>query len=151
MVFNAAVNNIVGPSWPWSSGSWIDNYLFNRCLSPLMLWVRLPPRARCTTLRDTNWQWLAVGRWISPVSSTNKTDRHDIAEILLKVALSTINHKPPLLTEWQVLNSVLFSVEFIVSCSGGKIGSSRIKDQDIFHWCEKFYVFYTRYATLHSG
>jgi hypothetical protein len=26
----------------------------------------------------------------SPVSSTNKNDRHDIAEILLKVALSTI-------------------------------------------------------------
>jgi hypothetical protein len=26
-----------------------------------------------------------------PVSSANKTDRHDIAEILLKVALNTIN------------------------------------------------------------
>jgi hypothetical protein len=33
---------------------------------------------------------LAHGRWFSPgtpVSSTTKTDRHDIAEILLKVAL----------------------------------------------------------------
>ena len=28
------------------------------------------------------------------VSSTNKTDRHDITEIFLKVALNTINHKP---------------------------------------------------------
>jgi hypothetical protein len=27
----------------------------------------------------------------SPVSSTNKTDHHDITEILLKVALNTIN------------------------------------------------------------
>jgi hypothetical protein len=27
-----------------------------------------------------------------PVSSPNKTDRHDITEILLKVALNTINH-----------------------------------------------------------
>jgi hypothetical protein len=27
----------------------------------------------------------------NPVSSTNKTDQHDIAEILLKVALNTIN------------------------------------------------------------
>jgi len=27
----------------------------------------------------------------TPVSSTNKTDRHDIAEILLKEALNTIN------------------------------------------------------------
>ena len=35
-----------------------------------------------------------TGRWFSPgtpVSSTNNTDRHDIAEILLKVALDTIN------------------------------------------------------------
>ena len=28
------------------------------------------------------------------VSSTNKTDRHDITEILLKVALNTNNHNP---------------------------------------------------------
>ena len=28
---------------------------------------------------------------VTPVSSTNKTDRPDIAEILLKVALNTIN------------------------------------------------------------
>jgi hypothetical protein len=27
----------------------------------------------------------------TPISSTNKTDRHDIAKILLKVALNTIN------------------------------------------------------------
>ena len=36
---------------------------------------------------------LATGRWFSsgtPVSSTNKTDCHDIIEILLKVALSTL-------------------------------------------------------------
>jgi hypothetical protein len=30
---------------------------------------------------------LAHGRWFSPASSTIKTGRHDIAEILLKVAL----------------------------------------------------------------
>jgi len=33
------------------------------------------------------------GLWFSPVSSTNKTDRHDITEILLKVALNTIKQK----------------------------------------------------------
>jgi hypothetical protein len=33
-------------------------------------------------------------RGCSPVSSTNKTDRHDIAEILLKVALKTITLTP---------------------------------------------------------
>ena len=48
-----------------------------------------------TTLCDKVCLWLATGRWFSPctpVSSTNKTDRHDITEILLKVALNTINH-----------------------------------------------------------
>jgi len=43
---------------------------------------------------DKVCQLLDAGRWFSPgtlVSSTNKTDRHDTAEILLKVALSTIN------------------------------------------------------------
>jgi hypothetical protein len=37
---------------------------------------------------------LAHGRWFSPgtpASSTTKAGRHDIAEILLKVALSKIN------------------------------------------------------------
>jgi len=37
--------------------------------------------------------WLATGRWFfagNPVSSTNKTDRHDITELLLKVALNII-------------------------------------------------------------
>ena len=39
-----------------------------------------------------------AGWWFSPgtlVSSTKKTDRHDITEILLKVALSTTNHQQP--------------------------------------------------------
>jgi hypothetical protein len=43
------------PSWSWSYGSWIYNYLCNQC--------------------DKVCQWLAAGRWISPgipVSSTNK-------------------------------------------------------------------------------
>ena len=38
-------------------------------------------------------QWPAAFRWSSPTTpifSTNKTDRHDITEILLKVALNTI-------------------------------------------------------------
>jgi hypothetical protein len=34
------------PSWLWSYGSWIYNYLCNQCLSPLMLWVRISIRAR---------------------------------------------------------------------------------------------------------
>ena len=43
------------------------------------------------TLCDKVCQWLTNGSLVifSPVSSTNKTDRHDISEILLKVALNT--------------------------------------------------------------
>jgi len=33
---------------------------------------------------------IAAGRWFSPISSTNKSDRQDITEILVKVALNTI-------------------------------------------------------------
>ena len=38
-------------------------------------------------------QWFSL---VTPIISTNKTDHHDIAEILLKVALSTII-LPPLI------------------------------------------------------
>ena len=51
-----------------------------------------------TTLCDKVRRWLVAGRWFSPgtpVSSINKTDRHDITEILLKGSLSTINYLPP--------------------------------------------------------
>jgi hypothetical protein len=46
------------------------------------------------TIWDQVCQWLVTSRWFplgTQVSSTNKTDHQDITEILLKVALSTIN------------------------------------------------------------
>ena len=54
---------------------------------------------RCTlhaAASDKVYQLLAHDRWFSPstpTSSTTKTGRHDIVEILLKMALNTINHK----------------------------------------------------------
>jgi hypothetical protein len=51
----------------------------------------------CTRLAaasDKVYQLLAHGQWFSPgtpASSTTKTGRHDIAEILLKVMLNTKN------------------------------------------------------------
>jgi len=45
---------------------------------------------RLATASDKAYQVLAHGGWFSPstpASSTTKTGRHDIAEILLKVAL----------------------------------------------------------------
>ena len=47
-----------------------------------------------TILCDKVCQWLVTGSWFSPgtqVSSTNKNVCHDKTEILLKVALNTIN------------------------------------------------------------
>jgi hypothetical protein len=90
--------NKKGLSWSWSYGNWIYNYLCNQCLSPLMLWVQT--RSWRGVLNTALWlcdkvcQLLAIGLWFSLntlVSSINKTDRHDITEILLKVALSIIN------------------------------------------------------------
>ena len=49
---------------------------------------------RLAAASDKVYQWLAHGWWFSPgtpASSTTKTGRHDIAEILLKVALNTKN------------------------------------------------------------
>ena len=47
----------------------------------------------CLILCHKVCQWIVTRSWFSlgtPVSSTNKTDRRDIAEILLKMVLSTI-------------------------------------------------------------
>jgi hypothetical protein len=46
---------------------------------------------RLTAARDKVYELLSHGRWFSPgtpASSTTKTGRHDIAEILLKVVLN---------------------------------------------------------------
>jgi hypothetical protein len=54
-------------------------------------------KKRCTRLAaasDKVYQLLANGRWFStgtPASFTTKIGRHDIAQILLKVVLNTIN------------------------------------------------------------
>jgi hypothetical protein len=63
-------------------------------------WVRVrlcklqKGRTRLATASDKVYQLLAHDRWFSPgipASSTTKIGRHDIAEILLKVALNTKN------------------------------------------------------------
>jgi len=60
-VHHIFANDVILPSWPWSYGSWIYNYLCNQCLSPPMLWVQISIRARCGTLCDKVCQWLATG------------------------------------------------------------------------------------------
>ena len=82
--------------------------LCNQCLSPLILCDRIPlgRGVHDTALCDEVCQWLAAGRWFSsesPVSSTNKTDRRDILEILLKVALSAIKpNQAKFVIQWRI-------------------------------------------------
>ena len=106
---NLIKNRLKGMSWWWSYGRWIYNYLCNHCLSPLTLWVRIHSvevyliqhylikfisdlrqvggflRVLCFP-SPTGW-WFSPG---TPLPFTNKTDRHYVTEILLKVVLNTI-------------------------------------------------------------
>jgi hypothetical protein len=84
-----------GPSCPWSYDSWFTTTY------TISAYHHLCCEFESRSLCDKVCQWLVTGRWFSlgpPVSSTNKTDLHDIADILLKGALDTIKqtnkHKP---------------------------------------------------------
>jgi hypothetical protein len=96
----------------WSRA--LDVRLSEWCCSVSMVWLQIPSNYKkgCTRLAvasDKVYLLLSYGRWFSlgtPVSSTTKTDRHDIDEILLKVALK---HQ-----KFFLVGSVLFI--FLVYC-----------------------------------
>jgi hypothetical protein len=71
------------------------------------------------TLCDKVCQWLATD-WCffpgTPVSSTNKTDCHDIAEILLKVALNTITPNPLLMTRLCIFHVFIVNADCNFLC-----------------------------------
>jgi hypothetical protein len=76
-VFNASFSNISAISW-------------RPVLSPIRRGFAPDFGNYKKGVLDSQPQLLAHGRWFSPgtpASSTTKTGRHDIAEILLKVAL----------------------------------------------------------------
>jgi hypothetical protein len=88
----------------WQGPGWLNELvrLPSNSYKPITntAWVRAPLcklQKRCTRLAaasDKEYQLLAHGRWFSPgtpASFSTKTGPHDIVEILLKVALSTIN------------------------------------------------------------
>jgi hypothetical protein len=57
-----------------------------------LVFIAVKGCTRLAAASDKVYQLLAQGRWFSPgtpASSTTKTGRYDIAEILLKVALNT--------------------------------------------------------------
>jgi hypothetical protein len=63
---------------------------------------------------DKVCQWLATGLWFSPgppVSSTNKTDRHDITEILMKLSFFSITKQTKNQSKWALINFVIIIVE----------------------------------------
>ena len=76
------------------------HYILNGLISKLQENVLISQMHCCdnfflnlNSLCDKVCQWLVAGQWFSlgsPVSSTTKTDGHDITEILLKVALNTL-------------------------------------------------------------
>jgi len=107
------VSRWFSPGTPVSSSNKTDRHDITeiRWLDYLTNHISLPPirrgfapgfvnyKKRCTRLAaasDTIYQLLAHGRWFSPctpASSTTKTGRHDIAEILLKLVLNTNKNK----------------------------------------------------------
>jgi hypothetical protein len=82
-------------------------------------WIRLMPVVLDTTLCDSARQWLAVGRCfsqIASVGSTNKTDCHDITEILLKLALNAITLILISLLAYRLTCSFCIITLLIVNC-----------------------------------
>ena len=94
-----------------------------------------------TTLCDKVCQWLARGRRFSqgnPDSSNNKTDRHDITGILLKVALNIINQAKPLLISI-LFQTGVFVEGFLIRNKtliylGGHLAKGRGKVCIVLYW-----------------
>jgi hypothetical protein len=87
---------------------------------------------------DKVYQWLITGWWFSLgslISSTNKTDCHDIAEILLKVALNTIT----------LTHSLVMGIVFVIKINESLhyfIGLFEVKELIIFlNWLYFLFLF----------
>jgi hypothetical protein len=78
-----------GPLWSWTYGSWIYNYLCNQCLSPVHGEVYSIQHYVIKFISDLQ----QIGGFLRVLFGFlhQYNCRHDIAEILLKVALNTIN------------------------------------------------------------
>ena len=86
--FNIGLNELVLTCWQRGNKVSLSTFKFQYHLSIEYgaMWVRIPLMVRSiryNILCNKVCQRLATGDWFSPVSSTNKTDRHEKAEILL--------------------------------------------------------------------
>ena len=113
-IYNYSCNQCLSPQtlWVWTPTRRGVPFSIQSCRSCYMLCSV----AGTTTLDRENGgvldtggkacEWLATGRWFTPgtpVSSTNKTDHHDLTAILLKVAISTTTSTNKL-NAWQRTN-----------------------------------------------
>jgi hypothetical protein len=84
--------------WPWMRISFVQDVMMEilgKFYFLVELWITGCERWWSHVIFAC-W-WLAADLWFSPgtlVSSINKTDHHDVTEILLKVALNTITPSP---------------------------------------------------------
>jgi hypothetical protein len=72
-----------------------------------------------------------------PVSSTNKTDHHDITEILLKVALNTINQSIKSVVYIDNIISVIFTFSFELTERYCQSTIFQLYRGDQFYWWRK--------------
>ena len=96
-----------GPSWSWSYGSLILSLTVQSVPITTEVVSSNPVHGEVYSIQHyviKFCQWLVTDRRFSlgtMVSSSNKTDRHDITEVLLKVAFNIISLK-------QTINVLLF-------------------------------------------
>jgi hypothetical protein len=118
-LYDVALFNIWwGPGWLYGLGSWITLQL-RRGFTPGFVNYK-NGCTRLATANDKDCQLLAHSRWISlgtQVSFITKTGRHDIAEILLKVTLNTINQIKSINIWWDSGLLIPFKLLYIVYCA----------------------------------
>ena len=86
----------------------LNHYICNWCLSPLMLWFRLPLRARCATLCDKVFQWLVTCRWISPATPVSSTNKNWPPRYNWNIVESGVKHHEPNQPSFQPSRKVFF-------------------------------------------
>jgi hypothetical protein len=89
--FKICEGQMLQDMWGTNASRYVRDKCFKICEGQMLqdMWGTNASRLAATS--DKVYQLLAQGRWFSPASSTTKTGCHDIAEILLKVALNTNN------------------------------------------------------------
>ena len=125
--YNGAPLSKKGPSWSWSYGSLMYSYLSNL----------VPITTNAVSLSVTCGRWVVYSG--TPISFSNKTDRYDITEILLKVTLniittnpsSTVENEGPVYIHWCSIEGNIYYVN--IDCFDDKrsIGTDRL--QGSFH------------------